>query len=238
MKHWLAVLSASLAIGLAGCSNKAPDTAPVDVSKPAITTSASVTQALATQIKVVNACSNRKDLNADFGLKEQSVEEYTNWFDKNCDPQVRNIIKASAAWKAATTGEKYSEFRDLTYAIDEAVKALQLLATLNEEWQSIIRNSIYWDYAMKDGHYSSFKLLRYKIGDTIQLMKLVEKDPSLKNRLTGGIKMVQKDDLNKYGLYGIYDTQVKAVAIQIPTWQEILDGKADVNMAIGVMQEK
>ncbi len=90
MKHLLAALSASVAIGLAGCSDKAPDTPPVDTSKPAITASAPVNETLdTTQIKVFKACDPQN-------LK--TSVEFQEW-TKSCDPQVQDFVKATDAWK-------------------------------------------------------------------------------------------------------------------------------------------
>jgi len=65
-------------------------------------------------------------------------------------------------------------------------------------------------------------------------MELVKKDPSLKNKLTGGTKIVLKDKLYTYGVF----SNVESAEVRIPTWQEVLDGKAELSVAIGAMQDK
>ncbi len=279
MKHWLAALSASVAIGLAGCSDKAPDTNPVDTSKPAITASAPVNQALdTTQIKVVKACTPQ-NLKTPFEYKEKYAEEYKEWF-KNCDSEVQALIQASTTWKEKTKDGSYSDFQSLTYTIEQATKALQLLAKLDTEWQSIVRNSTTWKEKTKDGSYSDFQSLTYTIEQatkalqllakldtewqsivrnsttwkektkdgsysdfqsltyTIErvskLMDLIKKDSSLKGKLTGGTKIVLKDKLYMYGVH----SNVESAEVRIPTWQDVLDGKADLSIAIGIMQDK
>jgi predicted heme/steroid binding protein len=279
MKHWLAALSASVAISLSGCSDKAPDTTPVDTSKPAITASAPVNQALdTTQIKVVQVCAPQ-NLKTPLAYKEQYAEEYKEWL-KGCDPEIQTIMQASTTWKektkdgsysdfqsltyaieqatkafqllakldtewqtiirnSATWEEKtkdgsYSDFQSLTYAIEQATKAFQLLAKLDTEWQTIIRNSATWEEKTKDGSYSDFQSLTYAIEKVVKLMDLLKKDPSLKGKLTWGTKIVLKDKLYMYGVHA----NVESAEVRIPTWQEVLDGKAALNIAIGAMQDK